>query len=507
MKFASEASFMMKNARCVYAAGGAEAFAGQPGKVFPSRFWPWRTAVHRGTVSVTEHRSKIVIRSNRRSSGVGRRRFLGAAVGGAVTGVAAQQGDPPANRYRESLDTPIVARYQVVVAGGGPSGVIAAAAAARSGADTLLIERYAFLGGNGTAGLMTCYNGFRNQHPPDALQTVKGIPAEYIAELVRLGGVADTDTYESVPHDYRHGDLTNTIPFDAEDEKVASLNLLRKDGVKLRLHSWVAAPMMSGSRVTGVIVESKSGRQAIAADVVIDCTGDGDVAARAGAEVMAPAQTGDRMPMNLMYGLGGVPASVKGPFGGIRIGSRVVRWGPRLAGDGLDVETLTRAEVAARLQLWEDVRRLRNQPGMESLYLAHTATNIGVRETRRIVGLHVLATQEAIAGKRFADVIAISSNPMPDYHGSRFFFGHEGFDIPYRSLVPKAVDGLVLSGRCISCEQGAFQSARSMAPAMAVGHASGCAAALAAAKGVQPRNLEVKDLQRLLVSQGAELRA
>jgi len=447
--------------------------------------------------------------NRRRNGGVARRGFLGAAVGGAVTGmVQARQAASreTASTYREPIDTPIVARCQVLVAGGGPSGVIAAAAAARSGADTLLIERYAFLGGNGTAGLMTCYNGFRNQHPPDALQTVKGIPAEYIAELVRLGGVADADTYNSAPHDYRLGDLTYTIPFDAEAAKVASLNLLKKEGVKLRLHSWVASPMMSGSRVTGLIVESKSGRQAIAADIVIDCTGDGDVAARAGAEFMRPADTGDRMSMSLMYGLGGVPSSVKGPFGGMRMGERVVRWGPRAAGDGLDVEALTRAEIDARLQLWEDVRKLRSQPGMESLYLAQTGTNIGVRETRRIVGRHVLTTQEAIEGKRFADVVAISSNPMPDYHGSRYFFKHEGFDIPYRSLVPKTVDGLVLSGRCISCEQGAFQSARSMAPAMAVGHASGCAAALAAKQGAEPRDLDVKELQKVLLSQRAELR-
>jgi len=103
-------------------------------------------------------------------------------------------------------------------------------------------------------------------------------------------------------------------------------------------------------------------------------------------------------------------------------------------------------------------------------------------------------------------VIAISSNPMPSYKGKRYFFQHEGFDIPYRALVPKKVEGLVLSGRCISCEQGPFQSARSMAPAMAVGHASGCAAALAATTGVPPRKLDVKALQKLLVSQKAELR-
>lgn len=439
---------------------------------------------------------------------IARRGFIGAALGGAAAaGASAQQAGPAANTYRESIETPIVERHQVVVAGGGPSGVIAAAAAARSGADTLLIERYAFLGGNGTAGLMTCYNGFRNQRAPEALQTVKGIPAEYIAELVRLGGVADADTYNSPPHDYKNGDLTYTIPFDAEAAKIASLNLLRKAGVKLRLHSWIAAPMMTGSRVTGVIVESKSGRQAIAADIVIDCTGDGDVAARAGAQFMGPAAQGDRMQMSLMYGLGGVPASVKGPFGGIRKGEHVVRWGPGANGDALDVLNLTRAEVESRLKLWDDVERLRKQPGMESIYLSKTATCIGVRETRRILGEYVLTTEDAIAGRRFSDVIAISSNPMPGYHGSRYFFQHEGFDIPYRCLVPKAVDGLVLSGRCISCEQGPFQSARSMAPAMAVGHASGCAAALAAKNGFQPRKLDPKELQRLLLGQKAELRA
>jgi hypothetical protein len=445
--------------------------------------------------------------------GVGRRGFVQAALGTMVAGACSAFQSSAARQksteksYRETFETPIVTRHQVVVAGGGPSGVIAALAAARSGADTLLVERYAFLGGNGTAGLMTCYNGFRNQRPPEALQTVKGIPAEYIAELVRLGGVADMDNYEkTVPHDVVKGNLPYTVGFDAEAAKVACLNLLKKEGVKLRLHSWVVAPMLDGVRVTGVVVHSKSGRQAIAADVVIDCTGDGDIAAGAGAPFMSPAATGDRMAMSLMYGLGGVPATVQGPFGGIRTGDHVVRWGPRIAGDGLDVETLTRAEVEARLKLWDQIQEMRKKPGMESLYLSKTATNIGVRETRRIIGEYVVTEKDAIEGKRFPDVIAISSNPMPEYHGKRFFFQHEGFDIPYRSLLPKKVEGLVLSGRCISSEQAPFQSARSMAPAMAIGHASGCAAALAAAKGVPPRKLDVKALQKLLLSQNAELR-
>ena len=444
---------------------------------------------------------------------IGRRMFVQAALGTQVAGAcSAFQGNAPrqarnGKSYRETFETPIVAHHQVVVAGGGPSGVIAAIASARSGADTLLVERYAFLGGNGTAGLMTCYNGFRNQRPPEALQTVKGIPAEYIAELVRLGGIADIDSYErTVQHDIKKGDIPYTVGFDPEAAKIACLNLLKKEGVKLRLHSWVVAPMLDGSRVTGVVVHSKSGRQAVTGDVVIDCTGDGDVAAAAGAPFMSPAATGDRMAMSLMYGLGGVPSAIQGPFGGIRIGDHVVRWGPSIMGDGLDVAVLTQSEVDARLKLWDQVQEMRKKPGQESLYLSKTATCMGVRETRRIIGEYVVTEKDAIEGTHFPDVIAISSNPMPEYHGRRYFFKHEGFDVPYRSLVPRKVDGLVLSGRCISCEQGPFQSARSMAPAMAVGHASGCAAALAATRNVPPRKLDVKELQKLLLSQKAELR-
>ena len=445
-------------------------------------------------------------------SRINRRQFIGSAVAGAVTVASLPSNVESAGQtakgvYREKLQTPIIARHQVIVAGGGPSGFIAALAAARSGADTLLIERYPFLGGNGTAGLMTCYNGFRNQKPPEALQTVKGIPAEYIAELVRLGGIADSDNYpKEIPHNVTKGDVPYCVGFDPEAAKVAMLNMIKKEGVKLLLHSLAVAPMLDGPKVTGVIVESKSGRQAIAADIVIDATGDGDIAARAGAPFAGPAQKGDRMDMSLMYRLGGLPETIKDSYGGIRIGDRVVKWGPGFGGDGLDAENLTRAEMETRLRLWEQIQELRKQSGMESIYLLQTATGIGVRETRRIIGEYTVTEQDAINGTRFPDVIAISSNPMPSYHGKRFFFNHEGFDIPYRSLVPKKVDGLVLTGRCVSCEQAPFQSARSMAPAMAIGHASGCAAALAAKGSIQPRKLDVKSLQKLLLTQNAELR-
>jgi hypothetical protein len=445
--------------------------------------------------------------------GIRRREFIAGMISVAAASALPPQRPASAakprtgNTYREVLETPVVGRYQVIVAGGGPSGLIAALASARSGANTLLIERYGFLGGNGTAGLMTCYNGFRNQRPPEQLQTVKGITAEYIAEIVRLGGIADSDNYvRQFPHDVRKGDLPYCIGFDPEAAKIAALNMIKKDGVNLRLHSWVISPMLRDGQVTGVIVQSKSGRQGLAGDIVVDATGDGDVAAQAGAPFMSPAQTGDRMGMSLMYRLGGLPPSIEGSYGGIRIGDRVVKWGPGFGGDGLDVENLTRAEVETRLNLWDEIQDLRKKPGMESVYLLQTATGIGVRETRRILGEYVVTEQDAIKGTRFPDVIAISSNPMPSYHGKRFFFDHEGFDIPYRSLVPKKVEGLILTGRCISCEQAPFQSARSMAPAMAIGHASGCAAAMAAKTAVPPRKLDVRALQKLLLSQNAELR-
>ena len=445
--------------------------------------------------------------------GIRRRQFIGGMISATAASMLSSQRSVSAaeqssdNKYREVLETPIVGHYQVIVAGGGPSGLIAALASARSGANTLLVERYAFLGGNGTAGLMACYNGFRNQRPPEALQTVKGIAAEYIAEIVRLGGIADSDNYDrQFPHDVRKGDLLYCIGFDPEVAKIAALNMIKKEGVNLRLHSWVVGPMLRDRQVTGVIVESKSGRQGLAADIVVDATGDGDVAAQSGAPFMSPAQIGDRMGMSLMYRLGGLPTNIEGSYGGIRIGDRVVKWGPGFGGDGLDVENLTRAEVGTRLNLWDEIADLRKKPGMESVYLLETATGIGVRETRRILGEYVVTEQDAMKGTRFPDVIAISSNPMPSYHGKRFFFDHEGFDIPYRSLVPKKIEGLILTGRCISSEQAPFQSARSMAPAMAIGHASGCAAALAVKDNIPPRRLDVKALQKLLLSQNAELR-
>ena len=174
--------------------------------------------------------------------------------------------------------------------------------------------------------------------------------------------------------------------------------------------------------------------------------------------------------------------------------------------DGADGQDLTDAEIEAHEMVIEAVKKLKEQPGYENAFLVQSATHVGVRETRRIVGEYMITEEDAVKGRRFDDVIAISSNPVPGYYGKRFFFDHEGFDVPYRALVAKKIDNLLLAGRCISCEQVAFQSTREMAELMAFSEAAGTAAALAVKHNVTPRQLDVKLLQKLLLKNNAELR-
>ena len=189
------------------------------------------------------------------------------------------------------------------------------------------------------------------------------------------------------------------------------------------------------------------------------------------------------------------------------MGNTAVVWGPSIGDvDGSDAADLTAAEIATREQVPTFMARLRERPGFEQCVLVATAAQVGIRETRRIVGEYTVTEEDAVRGARFPDVVAISSNPVPGYYGQRYLFGHEGFDVPYRSLVPLEVEGLLVAGRCISAEQVPFQSARSQAPLMAISQAVGTAAALCARLGVQPRQLNYRTLQDTLLSQGAELR-
>ncbi len=403
-------------------------------------------------------------------------------------------------------ELPVADSEDVVVVGGGCAGIVAALAAARNGAGVLLTESSGVLGGTATAGLMTSFNGFRNERPPCELQTVKGIAQEIVDRLIEEGGACGRTAHGDFG-ELEPGSAPYAVSFDPEAFKRVALAMLGQAGVRLRLYTAFADAIVEDGAVRGLVVESKAGRQAIEARMTVDATGDGDVAARAGAPFMEAGPKDERlMSVSLMYRVAGVePERFDRPR--LSIGRTATLWGPGRRGvDGTDPLALTAAHAAAMAEVPEHVERLRSQPGFEDCYLVQTAAHLGVRETRRILGEYVLTEEDARLGRRFDDVIAISSNPVPGYYGERYFFEHEGFDVPYRCLVPRQVDGLILAGRCISAEQVPFQSARSMAPLMAVSQASGTAAALCVAEGVQPRNLNVARLQRALLGQGAELR-
>jgi len=403
----------------------------------------------------------------------------------------------------ESMKTPVrCTKPDVVVVGGGVAGIAASIASARNGVSTLMVERYGFPGGIATAGLMNSMNGFRNQRTPNHVQTVRGIAAEIIQELQNLGGCWLSTHYPQDAFNVAAGELPYAVGFDPELLKYVVLKLLVKANVDLLFHTYAVRSIVEDNRVTGIIVENKGGRMAIRGTIIVDASGDGDVAFSAGTPYMqAPADAPSTMGASLMMRLTNVPAHWdRGVPAG---GNSVVVWGPRTQVDGTNPEALSQAEVQLRLAAIEFVNDLRTQEGFEHVHLLETAMHLGVRETRRFRGEYVLAQEDAENDVRFEDVIAISSNPVPRFYGKRYFYSHLGFDIPYRCLVPKNVKGLLLAGRNISMEQAPWQSARSMAPNMAASQAAGTAAALCARDGIEPRDINIQQLQNTLRRQGA----
>jgi hypothetical protein len=304
------------------------------------------------------------------------------------------------------------------------------------------------------------------------------------------------------------GKLEYSYAVDTEKLKYVALKMCVEAGVDLLLHTWCCDAIAEAAAVRGVIVENKSGRQALIAKVVVDASGDADVAARAGAPFWQVS--GDEAPRlndGLMYR---IEFGAKRPEGvyNCDFGSNAVVWGPNAGSmNGADAEELSRGEVETRLRVYEDfARKQAEHPELADAKVVETPPLLGIRQTRFIEGEYKLTADDAISGRRFEDVIAISSAPIIHYYGCRRYLEHEGYDIPYRCLIPKGVDNLLVAGRSISSEQQPYESHRSMAPTMAIGQAAGAAAALCSQTGVRPRDLEAARLQQLLISQGAELR-
>lgn len=410
----------------------------------------------------------------------------------------------------------VFAQVDVVVAGGGPAGLCAAIAAARNGAKTLLIERYGHLGGMATGGHVIYIDLMSGVEK----QVVYGLAEEILERAIQLGGCMYIG--ERAPAEERKNPY-----IDAEVHKYVAQELVEASGAKMLLHTWAVNSIVGEDGVQGVIIESKSGRQAILAKVVIDATGDGDIAALAG----APFEM-EKRPITIINRVGGVdvervrrferesPEAYKrfvqelvkkgiaaGPYlprigygweQTVREGVVFCHWASFLDRDATSAEDLTYCEVEGRKKIMEalDLYR-RSVPGWEKAYLLDTAPQIGTRESRRIIGDYVLTMKDIEDKRHFDDNVATCPMPKTDHV----------YEIPYRTLVPRKVENLLIAGRCVSCDHEAQQYTRTIAPCMAMGQAVGTAAALALERGIKPRDVfgAVSELQRLLVQQGANL--
>ena len=402
---------------------------------------------------------------------------------------------------------PVSRDVDVVVVGGGPAGLAAAIAAARDGASTTLIEQFGYLGGTATASLMACINGFRNQVEPDATQTVRGIAEEIVLRLKELDGLGKSP-YQQKPYPTEPGQLEYSYAIDTEKFKYVTLKMCVDAGVDLMFHTYFCDSIVENSALRGVIVENKSGRQVLMGKVVIDASGDGDVAARAKVPFwQTRADEAPRLNDALMYRIAFGASRPKGAHA-CDFGSTAVLWGPGAEPlDGTDADALSKGEINARLRVYEDfAAKQAKDPALADARLVETPPLLGIRQTRFVEGDYKLTAEDALEGRRFDDVVAISSCAVIHYYGYRRYLEHEGYDIPYRCLVPQKVDHLLIAGRCISSEQQPYESHRAMVPIMAIGQAAGTAAALCCRENVAPRQLDVQQLQQKLVAQSVELR-
>lgn len=429
-----------------------------------------------------------------------------------------------ADTLQECLETPWAGSYDVIVAGAGPAGVAAAITAGRLGRRVLLVEQSHTVGGIATAGLMSHWTG--------------GTEGPLYEEI--LARSTQPDSGESYPNSKVINPFTLSLVL---------LEMLEEARVDLLLYTTLTKPVMEGSRVVGVITENKSGRQAWRAGVVIDASGDGDVAARAGAAFVKGREEDARMqPVTLMFKVGGVdygravfPGSFETNFEipGGRIqdlarkalahpAGHVLLYKSSLPGvvtvnmtnqigiDGTQAADLTRAELACRRQIRDIAAFLRaTVPGYEHCYVVSTASLMGVRETRHICGGYTMTAEDIVEGRVFDDWIATRCTFNFDIHnvegagldrnGAQARFVSKGmYTIPYRALVPVAVDGLLLAGRCISGTHKAHSSYRVMPICVNMGQGAAVAAVVALRDGVLPRNVDVGKVQHLLAGMGVK---
>jgi hypothetical protein len=443
--------------------------------------------------------------------------------------------------------------FDVLVVGGGNAGCAAALAAARHGARTLLVERYGFLGGTATAAMVGPWMTFHSGKE----RIVGGIAQEIVERLMRKGA--------SPGHLPDSSDYVSTItPFDPEVHKALLFEMMREAGVTLMLHAYSLDARVEGGTVRGATFATVGGRREYSGRVVIDATADAFVAASAGVPTQQGDERGRVQPATLMFRLSHVDLSklssyVRGHPDQMRTSLKTHERVPgaltAVAGlydlweearrdgiadvprelvsffispypdevtvnmtrvvdiDPLDPGDLTRAEVDARLQTMQLVEFFRSRvPGFENARIAATGTQVGIRESRRIVGRYTLTRDDVLQGRRFDDAVACSAYPIDIHNPSgtgttthRLAPG-ESYDIPYRCMVPVNREQLLVAGRCISTTHEALASTRLTPTVMTLGQAAGTAAALARKGRVNVGDVDVKALRAQLLSDGVYLR-
>jgi hypothetical protein len=338
------------------------------------------------------------------------------------------------------------------------------------------------------------------------LQTTKGIGEEVILKLLEMDGVGHSPYPCASTHADVKGDMSYAYAIDTEKFKYVTLKMIRGAGVHILFHTYFSDVILDKDTVTGIIIENKSGRQAVFGKVIIDASGDGDVAYRAGVPFWQTVHDENpRLNDGLMYKISGFTGNEE--HFGCEYKDTSVVWGPGLgAGNGADAEELTEEEIQARLSVYHDFEeKKKSNPALKNAEIIDTGVLLGIRQTRFIEGEYKLTAEDVIDGKSFEDSIAMAANPIIHYYGYRRFLNHTGYEIPYRCLLPKKVDGLLVAGRCMSSDQQAYESWRAMAHIMAIGEGAGTAAALAVKYKIQPRQINVKELREQLITQGAEV--
>lgn len=432
----------------------------------------------------------------------------------------------------EAREIDIYHQCDVAVIGGGPAGCAAAHAAAKAGADVVLLERYNHLGGLSTGGLviwidrMTDWSG-RHVIQGFARQFIDRMPREGVAGPAAVDwGSRDIEKarYWGQRTSAFHGVVCWAPTLDPERMKLNAQEMLLEAGVRLVFHSWAARPVMDDNRVSGVIFESKMGRQALMAKVVVDTTGDGDMFARAGAEFEVDIEEGDvHHSANTGFIIGGVDmdrwldfrSEEQDQYAEFMARGResmsffqppYVSWrndialflGPRQSGlSPLDVDDQTELEIRSHRFMKTHCDFFReNAPGFENAYMLQSAPQLGVRHTRRLGGVGRIERKDWGLDRPVADEVGISPSVSPKF---------PIVSVPYGSLVPRTLDGLLAAGKHLSCDPNSHGFMREIPQCWLTGHAAGAAAAVAANHGIAPRDVDVMEVRKILRAQGAFL--